>query len=108
MTYEEIVEYLKTRCNNVYDLWDSGDGEFSGNNELFQVGDYRTVFKQDPDGDRDYSQHQEKVCRVLYFHDHNVYLKITGYYSSYSGTEFDGWSCVTESRPEEKIIIVYN
>lgn len=47
-------------------------------------------------------------CAVHYFPDHDVYLKVTGYYQSYSGTDFDdGWDCVTEVRPVEKTITVY-
>jgi len=42
-----------------------------------------------------------------YFKDHDVYLKTSGYYLSYNGTEFDGWEDCVEVRPIEKTITVY-
>lgn len=43
---------------------------------------------------------------VKHFIDHDVYIKITGYYSSYNGTDFyDGYGC--EVRPTEKTITVF-
>lgn len=43
---------------------------------------------------------------VKYFKDHDVYIKTTGFYSSYEGTEFyDGYG--EEVRPKEKTITVY-
>ncbi len=43
--------------------------------------------------------------KIYYFKEHNVYLKIEGYYSSYSGTEFD--SPPFEVKPVTKQVIVY-
>ena len=40
--------------------------------------------------------------------DHDIYIKVTGYYSSYNGTDFDsGWDCCTEVRPAKKEVTVY-
>lgn len=45
---------------------------------------------------------------VKYFPDHDIYIKVTGFYQSYDGTEFyDGWDCCKEVRPQEKTITVY-
>lgn len=45
---------------------------------------------------------------VKYFPDHDVYIKVEGYYSSYNGTDFyNGWGNCKEVRPKEKVIIVY-
>lgn len=45
---------------------------------------------------------------VKYFKDHDIYLKIRGYYMSYDGTDFpDEWECVFAVRPQEKTITVY-
>lgn len=41
---------------------------------------------------------------VLYFKEHDIYVKVSGYYSSYNGTE---WSTLREVKPKEKTIIVY-
>lgn len=56
-------------------------------------------------GGRDEGSYYE---RVYYFADHDVYMKIEGYYTSYEGTTFeDGWNCVTEVRPQQETITVY-
>jgi len=46
---------------------------------------------------------------VKFFPNHNIYLKVTGCYSSCSGVDFDGdySDCVEEVRPKEKTITVY-
>lgn len=44
---------------------------------------------------------------VKYFPDHNIYLKVDGWYQSYSGTEFNGWDCVKEVKPIQKTVTVY-
>jgi len=46
--------------------------------------------------------------RTYHFTDHDVYLKVTGYYQSHHGTDFDdGWDCVKEVVPKQKTITVY-
>lgn len=42
---------------------------------------------------------------VKYFPEHDVYIKIVGIYTSYSGTEFDDYGF--EVKPKTKIITVY-
>lgn len=50
----------------------------------------------------------ENWNRVFHFKDHNVYIKVHGYYSSYNGTEFDdGWDCCSQVVPTQKTITVY-
>lgn len=45
---------------------------------------------------------------IKYFPDYDLYLKVSGYYQSYNGTDFyDGWDCVTEVKPVTKTITVY-
>lgn len=44
---------------------------------------------------------------IRYFPDHDIYVKVQGYYQSYNGTSFDDWGDVTEVRPVEKTITVY-
>jgi hypothetical protein len=46
--------------------------------------------------------------RVYHFVDHDVYIKVDGYYSSYCGTEFeDGWDSLSEVRPKEVTITIF-
>lgn len=43
-----------------------------------------------------------------YFHKHDIYIKVQGYYQSHHGTDFyDEWDSCSEVRPVEKTIIVY-
>jgi len=44
---------------------------------------------------------------VKYFKDHDVYIKITGFYASHVGTDFYSWDDVFEVKPKEKTITVY-
>lgn len=50
--------------------------------------------------------HDGYPCHVvLFFKEHNVYLKVDGYFSSYDETQWDGMS---EVFPQEKVITVFN
>lgn len=44
---------------------------------------------------------------VKYFKDHDVYLKVVGYYASHNGTDFEGWESVSIVTPKEKTVTVY-
>ncbi len=45
---------------------------------------------------------------VKHFPEHNVYIKVEGYYQSYNGTEFHkGWDSCSEVKPVTKTITVY-
>jgi hypothetical protein len=48
----------------------------------------------------------EEWYSVIHFEDHDVYIRIDGYYSSYGGTDFDSAE-FNEVRPKEKTITVY-
>ena len=46
--------------------------------------------------------------RVYHFTDHDVYIQVKGFYQSHCGVDFyDGWENVTEVKPQEKTITVY-
>lgn len=50
----------------------------------------------------------EDWWKVFHFVDHDVYIRIDGYYQSYDGVNFyDGWDCCKEVKPVEKTITVY-
>lgn len=53
----------------------------------------------DREGGGDYS------CVVRHFEDHNVYIQVTGYYSSYNGTDWD--SEFSEVKPVERTVTFY-
>ena len=43
---------------------------------------------------------------VVYFIDHDVYVKLDGYYTSYDGVDTNDYD-YTEVKPQEKTITVY-
>lgn len=57
-------------------------------------------------GGYDEGSHWESI---MYFPDHDLYLKTIGYYSSYDGLEVDNsyHSSVTQVKPKEVTITVY-
>ena len=76
--------------------WDNYDKQ-----ELKQhVGEYKQVYRK---GGED--QGSEYVI-VWHFIDHDVYIRVEGYYQSYSGTDWSD-SEFKIVRPQEKTIIVY-
>jgi hypothetical protein len=59
----------------------------------------------DQKGGEDQGSHWHSV---KYFKDHDVYIKVTGWYSSYNGTDFEDWDeACSEVRPQQKIITVW-
>lgn len=91
MTATEIIEKLK---------------EFSGSDFAYEFGNKEGFGKAkivheegDCEGGGDYS------CVVRYFEEHDVYIQVTGFYSSYEGTEWDGE--FEQVFPKEKTITVY-
>ena len=95
-SFSEIIEVLKEKIERVscfahedYDKEDLG------------LGEIREVHQE---GGEEQGSHWESV---KYFKDHDVYIKITGYYTSYHGTDFDGWEDCIEVTPQSKVIIVY-
>lgn len=98
MTGKEILEKLKSSLEDVsifahedYDPIELGLGEV---NEVDSGGG---------------SDRGSNWYSVQHFVDHDVYIKVTGYYQSHNGTEFyDGWDGCSIVKPEEKTITVYN
>lgn len=95
MKAEEIIEKIKLiedKYDRIYEL--SSDK----NKETF--GEVKLVNNEgNTEGGGEYSE------KVYFFKDHNVYLKVTGCYTSYNGCDWnDDW---TEVKPIEKTITVY-
>jgi hypothetical protein len=98
MNYEAILEVLKEKGVEVSEL---GYGDF--NSEELGLGKCKQdVYSKGGEGEG------EDWRRVHHFEDHNVFIEIRGDYSSYNGTEFyDGWDCVRQVTPQEKLVTVY-
>ena len=95
LTGAEIIEKIKESYDSVSDF--------------AYDGDYKKVagksIQVDSTGGEDRGSHW---TRTYNFTDHGVYLKVTGYYQSHYGTDFDdGWDCVKEVFPKEKTITIY-
>lgn len=58
-----------------------------------------------PAGSRGGEDEGSSYRRVFHFVDHDVYVAVTGYYTSYDGTEYD--DDFTEVRPVVKEVTVF-
>ena len=94
-TAQEILDIVKKNMSIEEFAYNSYDPEELGLGKVEEVDRYGGRGQ----GDTWYS--------VKHFVDHDVYIKTEGYYSSYSGTDFE-YGYGTEVRPVEKTIIVYN
>jgi len=93
MNSQEIIKFIKTQefDDFIYESY-NGYPEVLGKVEIVSS-------KGDREGGGSYAE------IVFHFKDHNVYLRVTGYYSSYHGTDWEeDW---TEVFPREKTITVY-
>lgn len=63
-----------------------------------QIGEFETVQKYD------YDDETYHIFYVYHFKDHDVYMKVIGYYSSYSGETFQ--DCF-EVKPVTKTITIF-
>ena len=93
MNFKEIIEKTKELDMSNSDI---GYGEF----DEAVFGKIKQVFGQGGEGKG------EDWERVYFFEEHGVYLSMSGFYSSYNGTDFDGYE-PKEVTPKEKTITVY-
>ena len=93
MTAKEIIAVLEKNMSVSEFAYDDFDSVELG------LGEYEEV---DQHGGEDEGS---DWWSVKYFKDHDVYIKVSGFYSSYSGTEFEGYGF--EVKPKEKTITVY-
>jgi hypothetical protein len=90
MKAEEIISKIREIYDFIYEY--SKQKENLGEIEIIHsVGDC--------EGGGDHAE------KVFFFKEHNCYIRITGFYSSYHGTDWEyDW---TEVFPKEKTITVY-
>lgn len=96
MEINKLIEELVDKSgDNIYDLLEDLE---EGRSELF--GSTKLVdYCGDEEGGGEYSM------KVFHFEDFNLFVKITGFYSSYNGFDWnDDWKQVF---PKEKQITVY-
>jgi len=96
LTGQEIIDKLKesglTLSSFAYEEYDSNELGLGNSKEVEQHGG-------EDEGSNWYS--------VKHFIDHDVYIKIRGFYASHVGTDFCSWDDVYEVKPAEKTITVY-
>lgn len=100
MTYQEILEKIKLMHGSVGDFAQYSLAEY--NTPTATLGECKTVEQYGGTGKGNtwYS--------VKHFPDHDVYIKVSGYYSSYGGPDFEDWEdACKEVRPVEKTITIY-
>jgi len=100
-TYSEIIEVLDEHCEDIYQFINEDYEPII--DEL--LGKWTEIWVSGGcDKGSDW-------VRVYHFQDHDVYIEVNGYYTSYNGVEFDSnsWtgSDVKEVRPKEVIKVIY-
>lgn len=97
LTYEQILEVIKDEEDSVSEF------AYTGNNsDYLGLGEVKQL---DSHGGEDEGS---DWWRVYHFTKHDIYIKVSGYYQSYSGTEFDGWDDACEQvKPAQKMVTVF-
>lgn len=96
LTYEQILAKLQESGMSLEEFaYEDYDSEELG------LGEVEEIHQEGGEGQGD---HWESV---KYFKDHDVYIKITGFYSSYEGTEFESWDDCENVRPKTVEVVVY-
>lgn len=93
LSYEEIIEVIKKEVTNPFDLIYSPQRDSEGNVEFATLGHYHLALCDDSADCTD-----EEVNYVLHFTEHDVFVKINGYYISHMGIDFHD-NCYSEVRP---------
>jgi hypothetical protein len=113
MNFKQIMDVLKDKIESVHEFayGDFGERMYPDakygtpeyeSRTLPELGEIKEVEQVGGEGEGDHWH------SVKYFVEHDIYIYVKGWYSSYNGTDFyDGWDCCSEVRPQEKTITVY-
>lgn len=114
MNFQELIEALKCYYDNLYNEDVEGFEERDYTNGLQEFADnYHDTL---PNGIGSYEQvyssghyNDNNWIGVMYFDDHDIYLQIETWYTSYGGLNFDnyGWNDIVQVYPYEKTITDY-
>lgn len=98
MNYQEILSELDKQGIDVVDF---AYGDMP--NPLPNIGSWKEVYQQGGEG------RGEDWQSVKHFPEQNVHIKISGFYSSYDGLDFDGGisDCSEEVKPVDRMVTVY-
>ncbi len=103
--FKEIVEVLKKYEVSVEDFAFEEVQEDLRDTIQVETGTWEEVHQRGGEGQGD---HWESI---KYFKEHDLYIKVAGHYTSHYGTDFGDWEdsyTISECRPKEKTITVYN
>jgi len=100
LTYKKIISILKKELKDVSQFAYS---DFDSNIDKLkkELGPFEDIDSHGGEGEG------SDWWVVKYFKDHDIYIKVSGYYTSYSGTDFEGWDDCSQVFPKKKTIIVY-
>jgi len=112
LTKKDIISILKDKNISVEDFayGDFGEAVFeSGTNKRIYsksfVDGLGEIEEVDQRGGEDMGS---DWYSIKFLHEHDMYLKVQGYYQSYNGTEFyDGYDCISIVSPKLVTITVY-
>lgn len=97
MNFEALNDLFNKHGVSAEDVAYLNFGEIENQKDV--IGPRKIVHEQgDSEGG---GSHSEKV---IYFEKFDCYVSVTGYYTSYDGTDWDSWKQVF---PKEKTITVY-
>ena len=96
MNFQEILDEIKKQGISDDNF---ADGEME--NPLPNIGEWKQVDIYGGEGQGD------DYWAVNYFPEHDIYIKISGYYASYDGTTFYN-DCYSQVTPKEETVIVYH
>jgi hypothetical protein len=98
MDYNELLSAVKEYYDNSISDFGHSGGEKSTTEE---IGAIEEVDRHGGEGQG------EDWWRVYFFPKHDIYMKVSGWYSSGNGVDFEGWEDVTQVKPQKKTITVY-
>jgi len=95
LTGEQIIQKAK-------EFYDSQVGDFAYGPSKDIAGEVEEVDRTGGEGKG------EDWTRTYHFKDHDVYIKVSGWYTSHYGTDFGDWDdAIKEVSPKQKTITVY-
>ena len=122
LTFEEILNQVKNDFESVSEFAHGGydyitvpkefmpelDSDYESRKQrrleyqkTLPIGEVKTVDQHGGEGEG------EDWYIVYHFVNHDVYVRVNGWYQSYHGTEFDGWDSCSEVRPKERMVTFY-
>lgn len=110
MNYQELLEVIKSQSEDVSDFAYGSLGEHlkvDGHIPDYNVKVSKELGVIKRVADHGGEDQGSDWYRVYHFVDHDVYIKASGYYSSYNGTDFNGWDSVEEVKPVVKQVTFY-